>query len=67
MNKPKSYHALFQRYIILVIPKETERSVLSKKKVLKAILLALSVLLAIIQEPEEKEESKTTTFIEEIS
>jgi len=49
-----------------VTPKETEWSVLSKKKVLKAILLALSVLLTTMQGLEEKEESEPARFIEEI-
>ncbi len=39
---------------------------MSKKKVLNAILLALSVLLATIQEPEEKEEPEPARFIEEM-
>ncbi len=66
MNTSTSYHTPLQRYIILVTPKETEWSVLSKKKVLKAILLALSVLLTTMQELEEKEESEPARFIEEI-
>jgi len=49
-----------------VTPKETEWSVLSKKKVLKAILLALSVLLTTMQGLEEKEESEPDRSIEEI-
>ena len=39
---------------------------LSKKKVFKAILLALSVLLTTMQGLEEKEESNSLKFIEEI-
>ncbi len=39
---------------------------MSKKKVLKAILLALSVLLTTMQGLEEKEESDPDRFIEEI-
>ena len=39
---------------------------LSKKKVLKAILLALSVLLTTMQGLEEKEKSNSSGFIQEI-
>ena len=39
---------------------------LSKKKVLKAILLALSVLLTTMQGMEEKEEPNSSGFIQEI-
>ncbi len=39
---------------------------LSKKKVFKAILLALSVLLTTMQGLEEKEESNSSRFIQEI-
>ena len=39
---------------------------MSKKKVLKAILLALSVLLTTMQGMEEEEEPSSPRFIEEI-
>ena len=39
---------------------------LSKKKVFKAILLALSVLLTTMQGLEEKEEPNSSKFIQEI-
>lgn len=38
---------------------------MSKKKIFKAILLALSVLLTTVQGLEEKDESEPTRFIEE--